>query len=483
MNIKHDIGSTSRSFLPPLSATKVATLLTVADTLAILGSGYLTYDAVVVYSLYQNLYLAAVVFVWVTTLFLMNFGDLYRYETATHPLHYLPTVVIALVISFLFLLAAAFSIKLSDTFSRLWLGYFAVASGVTIVLLRVSLSIALQRILRVGGSKRSLAVIGSGEQCRRLLALLAQGGERPVRIQGVFVDDLPSVTRLVAGQALTLPPENGIEHLVSQARLGLIDDVAIALPWQEDDRIMAVVARLQELPVNVYLVSDLVGFRTQFRSPPSHFGDLPIQQVVGKPMSGWDGALKKAEDFILAPIILVIVSPLLALIALAVKFDTPGPILFRQKRMGFNNEVFDVYKFRSMQHTEVSADKTQQTTPDDLRVTRVGRILRRWSLDELPQIFNVLNGTMSLVGPRPHALDHNEEFAERAKGYFARHRVKPGITGLAQVNGFRGATDTTEKLEGRVRNDIYYAENWSLSLDLHILARTLVICLTGKNAY
>ena len=337
------------------------------------------------------------------------------------------------------------------------------------------------RLLHVRGTKRSLAIVGTGEQSRRLVALLAQEGERPVRIQGVFADDLPPVARLIAGQEMTLPPENGMEHLVSQARLGLIDDVAIALPWQEDDRIMTVVAKLQELPVNVYLVSDLVGFRTRFRNPPSHFGDLPIQQVVGKPMSGWDGALKKVEDYLLAPIILVVVTPLLALIALAVKFDSPGPVLFRQKRVGFNNEVFDVYKFRSMQHSDAPPSKTQQTTPDDLRVTRVGRFLRRWSLDELPQIFNVLNGTMSLVGPRPHALDHNEEFAQRAKGYFSRHRVKPGITGLAQVNGFRGATDTEEKLEGRVRNDIYYAENWSLSLDWQILLRTLVICLIGEK--
>jgi lipopolysaccharide/colanic/teichoic acid biosynthesis glycosyltransferase len=179
-------------------------------------------------------------------------------------------------------------------------------------------------------------------------------------------------------------------------------------------------------------------------------------------MSGWDAVMKAVEDYTLAPLVLLVSFPLLVVIAAAVKLDSPGPVLFRQKRVGFNNQVFNVYKFRSMQHTNVVSDKTQQTTPDDLRVTRVGRFLRRWSLDELPQIFNVLNGTM---------------------GYFARHRVKPGITGLAQVNGFRGATDTEDKLDGRVRNDIYYAENWSLTLDLRILLRTLVICLTGKNAY
>lgn len=469
--------------LPPLSATKAATLLMATDSLAVLGTGYLTYDAIVVYSLSQNLYIAAAVFVWITSLFLLNFVDLYRYEAATHPLRHAHTILVALATAFLFLLAAAFAIKVSETFSRLWLGYFAVASAATVLLFRVGVSHALRQLLHVRGTRRNLAIVGSGEQCRRLVAALAQDATRPIHVQGVFEDNLPPVERLVAGTEMRVPPENGLEYLASQARSGLIDDVVIAIPWHEDDRIMAVVAKLRELTVNVYLLSDLVGFRTKFRNPPSHFGELPILQVVGKPMSGWDGAIKSAEDYLLSPLILLLAAPLLLVIAAAIKLDSPGPILFRQKRVGFNNEVFDVYKFRSMRHTTESSGKLLQTTPDDMRVTRVGRFLRRWSLDELPQIFNVLNGTMSLVGPRPHALDHNEEFARRAKGYFARHRVKPGITGLAQVNGFRGGTDTEEKLEGRVRNDIYYAENWTLSLDANILLRTLVICVTGKNAY
>ncbi len=478
-----DTKTNPRAFLPTLSATRVATLLMLADSLALLGSGYLTYDALIVYSLSQGLYVSAVVFVCLVALSLMNFADLYRYETATHPLRHIHKILVAVATSFLFLLAAAFSIKISETFSRLWLGYFAITSGVAVLVLRLGMSYALVRLSHVRGSKRNLAIVGTGEQSRRLIALLAHEPDRPIRIQGVFADNLPPVARLVAGQEMTLQPENGIEHLVSQARSGLIDDVVIAIPWHEDDRIMEVVSKLRELPVNVYMVSDLIGFRTRFHSPPSHFGALPIMQVVGKPMSGWDKVIKAVEDYSLAPLILLLAAPVLIMIAVLIKLDSQGPVFFLQKRLGFNNRVFDVYKFRTMRNMTAPSGKTQQATPDDLRVTKLGRFLRRWSLDELPQIFNVLNGTMSLVGPRPHALDHNEEFARRAKGYFARHRVKPGITGLAQIRGFRGGTDTEEKLEGRVRNDIFYAENWSLSLDVRILLRTLVICVIGKNAY
>ena len=482
-NAEPNIDTKPRTLLPPLSATKVATLLLLADTTAILASGYFAYDAIVVYSLSQNLYVAAVVFIWLTTLFLMNFGDLYRYQAATHPQQNILTIILVLSTSFLFLLAAAFSIKISETFSRLWLGYFVALSGGTLILFRLAIGIALMRVLHIRGSKRNVAIVGSGEQSRRLTALLAQEPNRPYRIQGVYTDNLHPVLHPAKNGDLALPPDNNLSYLVAQARTGLIDDVVIAMPWHEDDRIMAVVSTLRELPVNVYLLSDLVGFRTEFRPPPSHFSTLPILQVVGKPMSGWDAGLKAMEDYALAPLILLAALPLLAAIAVAIKVDSPGPVFFRQKRLGFNNQIFDVYKFRTMRHEAAPQERTQQATADDQRITKLGRFLRRWSLDELPQIFNVLNGTMSLVGPRPHAMDHNQEFAHRAKGYFARHRVKPGITGLAQVKGYRGPTDTEEKLEGRVRNDIFYAENWTLSLDFQILLRTLIICVLGKNAY
>ena len=470
-----------RRFIPPLSATATSSILVASDSAGILGGGYLTYLLLI--SRAGPLAEFCVLFVWLTSLMLMHFAGLYRFEVASRPLRYVIPIAVSLATAFLFLLAAGFSIKVSDTFSRLWMGSFAGASLGLVLLGRSLLAASLpglgRKLLR-----RNLAVVGDGEQTVRLMQRLRKDQSHPIAVSGVFLD---SQEQLAKGLNPRLADEfrlgGDLEALMREARAGAIDDVVIALPWSEDDRVMALVAKLRELPVNVYLASDLIGFRTEVRSPPGHFGTLPLVQLIGRPMSGWDSVIKSVEDYFLAAILVMLLSPLLILIALAIKLDSRGPVLFRQKRLGFNNQVIDVYKFRSMRPDEGPSGRTVQATPRDPRITRVGGVLRRWSLDELPQLFNVLNGTMSLVGPRPHALDHNEDFARQIRGYFARHRVKPGITGLAQVKGFRGLTDTPEKLEGRVRNDLFYVDNWSLSFDLQILARTVLICLLGKNAY
>jgi exopolysaccharide biosynthesis polyprenyl glycosylphosphotransferase len=210
---------------------------------------------------------------------------------------------------------------------------------------------------------------------------------------------------------------------------------------------------------------------------------MPLVQVMGHPLAGWGAVEKAALDYGLGIIITILLLPLMAVIAVAIKLDSKGPVLFRQKRYGFVNRIFLINKFRTMRHVETVEEKTQQAIRDDPRVTRLGRFLRRTSLDELPQLFNVLNGTMSLVGPRPHANDHNEIYSQLVMGYFIRHRVRPGITGWAQVNGYRGETKTLEDIEARVKHDIYYVDNWSPMFDLSILFRTLLICLTGRNAY
>ena len=262
-----------------------------------------------------------------------------------------------------------------------------------------------------------------------------------------------------------------------------VDDVIICLPWSADGQITQMLDSLRELPVNAYLGSDLIGFHLPIRPAPDHFEELPLVEVMGKPLAGWGGIQKAALDYGLGLILTIMLLPMMILIVIAIRFESKGPALFRQQRYGFINRVFEIYKFRTMRFTEGPEEKIVQARRDDPRVTRVGRILRRLSLDELPQIFNVLNGTMSLVGPRPHAVQHNEEYAQTIRGYFARHRVKPGMTGWAQVKGFRGETKTLEKMQARVQYDIYYVENWSLLFDLKILMMTAVICLTGRNAY
>jgi putative colanic acid biosysnthesis UDP-glucose lipid carrier transferase len=471
----------ARRLIPPLSATLTSSVLVAADTVAILGAGYLSYMLLTTRA--GPLAESCVLFVWLVSMMLMHFAGLYRFEAASQPLRYVVPVAVALATAFLFLLAAGFSIKVSDTFSRLWMTTFAGSSLSFVLLGRAAVSASFSGLIGNKLLRRNLAVVGDGEQTVRLVQRLHGDRLHPISISGVFVDGPRRTAADLNPRLADYRLGGDLEALVQEARSGAIDDVVIALPWSEDERVMAIVSKLRELPVNVYLASDLIGFRTEFRSPPGHFGALPVVQLVGRPMSGWDSVIKSLEDYVLTSILVVASAPLLLAIAVAIKLDSRGPVLFRQKRLGFNNQVIDVYKFRSMHADAGAAARTRQASRHDPRITRIGGFLRRWSLDELPQLFNVLNGTMSLVGPRPHALDHNEDFARQIRGYFARHRVKPGITGLAQVCGYRGQTDTQEKLEGRVRNDIFYVDNWSLSFDVQILLRTVVICLVGKNAY
>lgn len=482
---KKNVAGATRSVLPSLSATVAGSILVVVDSLAILGTGAATCAALINYQDTNNLYGAATIFVWLMSLLLMQFGGLYRYDAALRPLRFLLGIIVAVITAYLFLLAAAFSVKVTEDFSRLWLATFAGSSIAAIAIGRISMAFLLKSLLGRGSYKRNLVIVGSGEQAVRMVASITQTSQQPIDLKGLYHDTLQGTGQY--DETLELDEDialrGDLSDLARDARDGLIDDVVITLPWSEDQRIMAVLSKLRELPVNVYLGTDLIGYRTQFHKPPSHLGASPLYQVIGKPMSGWDAVLKQVEDYVLASLVVVLISPLLLIIALGVWLDSGRPVLFRQKRLGYNNQVFDVFKFRTMRPETEPQGKTIQATKDDPRVTRLGGFLRRWSLDELPQLFNVLNGTMSLIGPRPHALDHNDEFALRTKDYFARHRVKPGITGLAQVKGFRGSTDTDEKLEGRIRNDIFYAENWSLTMDLQILVRTVVVCLFGKNAY
>lgn len=450
------------------------------DFLAIALPGLLLCGYIVNPSAYTaEYYTFAIGFVSLASVLLFNHADLYRIDAIMRPIGRSDYVLVGLATAFLFFLTVAFALKASDIYSRLWLGSFAGIAFVSVVGGRVMAYRILRRLARQGTIGQSMVVLGAGEQAQRFLERINRVKPYFTALQGVYDRD----PGRHGGAVMGTPVLGDMEDLIAAARRAEIDDVVVALPWNADREVTETVEQLKELPINVYIASDLVGFQLAFRPTLGHFQELPMFEVVRRPISGWGSILKSIEDYILASLAILILSPLLLIVALLIRLDSPGPIFFRQPRLGFNNQRFDIIKFRSMYHRQVPEARTQQATKGDPRVTRIGRFIRATSIDELPQLFNVLNGTMSLVGPRPHALDHNEEFGREVRGYFARHKVRPGITGWAQVNGLRGETDTHEKIRARVEHDIHYAENWSLLFDLRILLLTVLVVLFQKTAY
>src|SRR5262249_40724845 len=302
---------------------------------------------------------------------------------------------------------------------------------------------------------------------------------RFITVLGAFAESRQGVANGVSRYAML----GTIDDLLSYIRNHNVDDVVISLPWSADDQITAMMNKLRELPVNVYLGADLIGFRLPIRPAPAHFGELPMVEVMGRPLAGWGGVQKAALDYGLGTILVILLLPMMILIAIAIRLESKGPALFRQQRYGFVNRIFEIYKFRTMKYKGVPEKKIVQATQNDPRLTGVGRLLRRLSLDELPQLFNVLNSEMSLVGPRPHAVGHTGKYAGLIGGYCGRHRVKPGMPGWAKVNGCRGKTKTIEQMEAGVKYDIYCVETWSLLFALKIRVMAAVICLTRRNAY
>lgn len=326
------------------------------------------------------------------------------------------------------------------------------------------------------------AVIGGGTNGARLVEFLRRRSDRSIRLLG-FCDD--RYTR-IGTEMDSLPFLGPIDEVFSLIRRGAIDQVIIALPWSAEERTLTLLHQLSEYPVHVRLAPDLISYHFPGRSI-TDVGGVPLVHLMDRPISGWSSIVKRVEDVVIAGTVLALAAPPMLLIALLVKLDSPGPVFFRQRRVGFNNRDFWMLKFRSMRHDPREAVQIRgQAKRDDARITRVGRILRMTSLDELPQIINVLKGDMSIVGPRPHAPGTRaggRVFEDVVARYAARHRVKPGLTGLAQVRGLRGETDTEEKLVLRVDADLEYIENWSIWLDLVIILRTALVVLRMQNAH
>jgi Undecaprenyl-phosphate glucose phosphotransferase len=338
----------------------------------------------------------------------------------------------------------------------------------------------MQAWTRAGRLGEVVAIVGAGPVAQHLLRSLAA---RPstLRVLGVYDDRAAKLPRSCMGY----PIRGTVDDLVNEARRQHIDTVLVALPLDDDRQLVETLNRLCQRPVNVRLCPDAFGLRLgQVRA--SHIAGHTFLNVIDRPLSGWPSIAKQIEDRVLGAAILTLISPLLLAIAIMIKFDSPGPVLFRQKRYGFNNQLIEVFKFRSMYTHMADHNAEQLTRRGDPRITRIGAFLRRTSLDELPQFINVVRGEMSIVGPRPHALSAKAGallYQDAVKYYDARHRVKPGITGWAQVNGWRGETDTVEQIRKRVEHDLYYIEHWSILLDLKIIIRTILGGFTGHHAF
>jgi polysaccharide biosynthesis protein PslA len=330
-------------------------------------------------------------------------------------------------------------------------------------------------------------VIGTTTLCKDLLDRLQRHEGHALNIIGIVdhAPDVPSRAEQDASRFCGLPVIGTVDALVQMIRRDEVDTVLVALPWSNGERTRAVVEKVAMAPVDVYVVPGLDGFAFPARKAPV-IGGMPLLLASNRPLGDWQAFIKRAEDLVLTSLLLVLSAPALLAIAALVKLTSSGPVFFRQRRLGFNNRVIEVFKFRTMYTHLTDADAREQTRRGDKRVTPFGAWLRRTSLDEMPQVLNVLKGDMSLVGPRPHALQTTAgglPLEDVVPIYASRHRVKPGITGWAQVNGYRGALDTADKAIHRVSHDLYYIENWSLGLDIRILWRTAYLVLFDDNAF
>ncbi len=368
------------------------------------------------------------------------------------------------------LAALVYLTKSSEAFARSWAVAWYVLTLMGFALIHLGAGRIARQFRRSGRSVQTVAIVdlaGIGDALGREMVKTGGGA---IRLAGVFHPQ-GSPER-----------QNGVADLIALSRVYRIDEVVVAVGAFDAVEVPRVMALLATAATTVRLHAGLPTLPLASVRAEVFMNRMMIT-VQQRPLSGLNGWVKRFEDLLLSSAILIIIAPVLLAIALVVRLDSPGPVLFRQRRLGFNNNVFTVYKFRTMFWQVTPESVVPQATRGDPRVTRIGSVLRRFSLDELPQIFNVLQGNMSLVGPRPHALAHNEKYAALIDGYLGRHRVQPGITGWAQVSGFRGETDTLDKMEGRVKHDLAYIDNWSILLDLKIIAKTAIFGAFDRKAY
>ncbi|HEY3794333.1 MAG TPA: undecaprenyl-phosphate glucose phosphotransferase [Bradyrhizobium sp.] len=429
-------------------------------------------------------YVAAIFAMAAVAVICFQAADIYEVQVFRGQLRQLTRLISSWAFVFLVFIGISFFAKLGGEVSRLWLSAFFFGGLATLIAERLLLRAMVRSWARQGRLGRRTIIVGSDQSGEKLVEALTIQADSDIDILGVFDDRNDSRALETCAGA---PKLGKVDDIVEFARRTRVDLVLFALPISAEARILAMLKKLWVLPVDIRLSAHTNKLRFRPRAY-SYLGKVPTLDVFETPITDWDLVMKWLFDHIVGTIVLLLAAPLMALVALAVKLDSPGPVLFRQKRFGFNNERIDVFKFRSLFHDQADPTASRVVTRNDSRVTRVGRFIRKTSLDELPQLLNVVfKSNLSLVGPRPHAVQgrlQSQLFDEAVDGYFARHRVKPGITGWAQVNGWRGEVDSEEKIQKRVEFDLYYIENWSVLFDLYILLKTPLALMTrSENAY
>lgn len=377
------------------------------------------------------------------------------------------------------LLFTAFLTETSEEFSTIGTVVWFVITPVALVAWRAAVRSVLAALRRRGYNTRSVAVAGCTESANMLLDYIERDPSAGLQPYGVY-DDRTDARRAPLPNS-DVPFRGDLDALVDDARSGKIDLVYISLPLRAETRIASTLRKLSDTTATVYIVADFCGFNL-LHSQWSTVGNLPVVSLHDTPFHGLGGWVKRLEDVAVGMAVLTLAALPMLVVAITIKLTSPGPVFFRQRRYGLNGREIRVLKFRTMTVCE-DGDAVKQASRNDTRVTRLGRFLRRTSLDELPQFFQVITGEMSIVGPRPHAIAHNEEFRKVIDGYMLRHKVKPGITGWAQVNGWRGETDVVDKMRIRVQHDLDYIRNWHLGLDIWIILMTIFSSKSRSNAY
>ena len=388
---------------------------------------------------------------------------------------------IAWSLTFTLLITLAFLFKVTSDYSRIATTLWFFLAPIALSLLRIAVRSGLRQLRGYRRDLKRAVIAGAGQLGCRLADILGSDHGSGIEIQALYDDKKPMGNQLITPEGRALTVAGDLAQMVKDVTAQRIEIVYFALPMQEERRILESIEHLHDTPASIYVVPDL--FIAELAEARwGRIGELPMVALFEEPFGGISGGVKRLEDLLLATLALTLLLLPMLVIALLVKLTSDGPVLFRQRRYGLMGEEIQVWKFRTMTVCE-DGPEIPQAQANDARVTPLGHFLRRTSLDELPQFVNVLQGRMSIVGPRPHAVAHNELYRKLIRGYMRRHKVRPGITGWAQVNGARGETKEVAAMEQRVRYDLEYIQNWSLWFDLRIILRTVWVVLKGDRAY